>query len=104
MTPEQIDAVTNAWMWADQQTARYGPGLGLAALCVAISWTCSKTRGWRDKRAARRQLQHEHQQMARLTEAITQAPLIPTQPGQDQQLLDDCRQILHATEDRKKKP
>lgn len=94
MTPEQIDAATNGALWLHDQINTYGPGLALAALGVAFSWTCAKTGAWRkrrrDLRATRRQLRTERQQMARLSAAINNAPLIPTQPGHDQDALNTC--------------
>lgn len=96
MTPEQIDGLINAWVWVDRQVITYGPGLALAAGCIAAAWVSSKIRAWRDKRAARRQLRLERQQMARLSDAINNAPLIPTQPGQDEDLLDHCWNASNA--------
>lgn len=58
MTLEQYSAAVDAWVWIDQQIHMYGPGLALTAACIAISWTSSKIRAWREKRATRRQLQH----------------------------------------------
>lgn len=94
MTPAQIDAVTNGALWAYDQVTVYGPGLALAAAGVAAWRACSRINVWRkrrrDLRAARLQLQAERQQMARLAAAINNAPLIPTQPGHDQNALNTC--------------
>lgn len=96
MTPEQLSAAIDTWVWIDQQIRTYGPGLVLAAACVAAAWARSKARGWREQRAVRRQLHHERQQMARLSKAINDAPLIPTQRGQDDDLLDQCWNTWNA--------
>lgn len=37
MTPDHIDGLINAWVWADEQVQIYGPGLAVAAGCVAVS-------------------------------------------------------------------
>lgn len=84
MTLEQYSAVIDAWVWIDTQIDMYGPGLALTAVCIAISWTCSKIRAWRERR---RDL---HEQRAALRDAINQAPQIPTQPGHDDDLLTAC--------------
>lgn len=108
MTPEQIDTVTNTVLWLHDQVATYGPGLALTAACIAMSWVCAKVRGWRERRrdlrARRDALRAERQQMARLRDAINQAPLIPTQPGRDDDLLNACWDAWTADEPRKETP
>ncbi|WP_328336817.1 hypothetical protein [Streptomyces violaceus] len=107
MTREQVDAVTETGLWLHDQVATYGPGLALTAACIAASWTCAKVRGWRDRRRELRDrraaLRLERQQMARLRDAIDTAPLIPTQPGHDNDLLDACEAAWNA-DTRKEKP
>ncbi|PAZ15619.1 hypothetical protein CLM62_12540 [Streptomyces sp. SA15] len=50
MSPEQIDAATNAWIWAEDQAAIYGPGLALFAAGIAVSWACARAGRWRTRR------------------------------------------------------
>lgn len=57
MTPESIDGLINAWVWADTQIRIYGPGLAVAAGCIAASWTWAKVRGWRERRRSLRHLE-----------------------------------------------
>ncbi len=99
MTREQIDTVTDGLITTWQLVGTYGPGL-LAATIAGGCWITA--RHLRARRADRRQERLERQQMARLARAIETAPLIPTQPGQDQQLLASCNQILAATARREK--
>src|SRR5690606_9927702 len=93
--------------WAGDQVLPYGPGFALPAGCIAISAVCARNRDWRNHRrnirARREQLRHDRQQMARLRDAINQEPLIPTQPGTDQTLLDACEAAWN-TDTRKEKP
>jgi hypothetical protein len=93
--------------WAVDQVLLYGPGFALTAGCIAISAVCARIRDWRTHRrnirARREQLRHERQQMAHLSDAINQAPIIPTQPGTDQTLLDACEAAWN-TDTRKEKP
>jgi len=98
MTPEQIDTITNALVEVHAIVGEYGPGLVAAAVAGGCWMVASRIRA---RRTWRRQLQHERQQMARLAAASEAAPLIPTQPGQDNDLLNQCNQILAATDDRK---
>lgn len=58
MTPEILDGLTNAWVWAWSQTLIYGPGLAVAAGCVATSWACAKARDWRERRRSIRNLEN----------------------------------------------
>ncbi|MER5843249.1 hypothetical protein ABT099_23715 [Streptomyces prasinus] len=60
----------------------------------------------RNRQALRAQLRAERQQMARLRDAIEAAPLIPTQPGHDDDLLIACWDAWNAdsTEPRKETP
>jgi hypothetical protein len=86
--------------WAVDQVLLYGPGFALTAGCIAISAVCARIRDWRNHRrnirARREQLRHEREQMARLSKAINDAPLIPTQRGQDDDLLDQCWNTWNA--------
>jgi hypothetical protein len=99
MTPEQIDTITDGLITTWQLVGEYGPGLFAAAVAGGC-WVAAHR--IRERRAKRRQERLERQQMARLAHAIETAPLIPTQPGQDQQLLAACNQILAATARREK--
>lgn len=93
--------------WALDQVLIFGPGFAIIAGCIATSAVCARIRDWRAHhrtiRARREQLRHDRQQMARLRDAINQAPLIPTQPGTDQTLLDACWDAWN-TDTRKEKP
>ena len=93
--------------WAVDQVLLYGPGFALIAGCIAVSATCARIRDIRARRrnirTRREQLRHDRQHMARLSDAINQAPLIPTQPGTDQDLLDACWDAWN-TDTRKEKP
>lgn len=101
MTPEQIDTVTNGVINLHAFLDEHGPGLFAAAVAGGCWIVASRIRA---RRAWRRQLRLERQQMARLAAAIEAAPLTPTRPGQDNDLLAECNQILDATENRKEKP
>ncbi|GGW99086.1 hypothetical protein [Streptomyces chartreusis] len=98
MTPEQIDTVTNGLIKTWELVGEYGPGLFAAAVAggcwVAATRLAPRLRARREARRARtarrRQLLREVEQMARLARDIENAPLIPTQHGQDDQLLDAC--------------
>ncbi|OUD03353.1 hypothetical protein [Streptomyces swartbergensis] len=110
MTPEQLSAVIDAWVWVDQQATTYGPGLAVAA-GGWIAWKAARRsivhiQYRRQVAACRRQLRAERQQMARLRDAINNAPLIPTQPGHDDQLLTACWNAWNTDETgtRKEKP
>ncbi|WP_409469118.1 hypothetical protein [Streptomyces sp. HC307] len=107
MTPEQIDGLINAWVKVDNAIDTYGPGLFAAAVALATWWALRRAADYRARRrtirATRRQLQRERQQMARLAAAIQAAPLIPTQPGHDDNLLAQCWNAWNA-EPRKENP
>lgn len=98
MTPEQLSAVIDAWVWTDQQATTYGPGLAVAAT------------GWIAWQAIRRSAAHiRHRRTAnerrrRLWHASTRPPHIPTQPGRDDDLLSACEAAWEATHTRKEKP
>src|SRR5690606_16138924 len=93
--------------WAVDQVLLYGPGFALIAGCIAVSVTCPRIRDIlaprRHIRTRREQLRHDRQHMARLSDAINQAPRLPTQPGTDQDLLDACWDAWN-TDTRKEKP
>lgn len=108
MTPEQIDAATNAVVEVHAFLDQHGPGL-LAGAIPGIGWWLMSRREQRRARrraavTAARQQRLERRQMARLSKAIDEAPLIPTQPGHDAELLAKCNQILDATNNRKETP
>lgn len=86
--------------WAVDAVLTCGPGI---ALCTGIYLLLCVVERIRDRRAVRRQLRRERQQMARLRAAIDNAPLIPTQPGHDDELLDKCWAAWNA-QPRKEKP
>lgn len=44
MTPEQVDAVAHAYVWADNKVRTYGPGLAVASGLNAIWWTGRRIR------------------------------------------------------------
>lgn len=103
MTPEQIDTVTNAAINLHTLLDTYGPGI-LAGAIPGIGWWAIRRRQQRQaRRRAVTQQRLERQQMARLRAAIEAAPLIPTQPGHDQQLLEACWTAWNA-DTRKEKP
>lgn len=78
----------------------YWPGV---ALCVGAYMTFCVVAEVRDRRAVRRQLRAERQQMLRFARDIQNAPQIPTQPGSDNDLLDACEAAWN-TEPRKETP
>ncbi|MFH9574269.1 hypothetical protein ACH4MG_27475 [Streptomyces sp. NPDC017454] len=94
MTLDQLNTAINAWVWIDDQVSAYGPGLtvaaGLWAAARATRRTAAYIRYRRDVAARRQALAAERQQMTDLAAAIDTAPLIPTQPGHDDDLLADC--------------
>lgn len=75
-----------------------------AAARWATRWATTHIRHRRHVTEHRQQLLLEQQQMARLRDAIDQAPLIPTQPGQDDDLLNACWNAWKADTTRKEKP
>jgi hypothetical protein len=107
MTPEQLDMAINAWVWVDIKIGVYGPGLALAAGL----WAAARaTRGAvdhiayrRNVAARRRTLATERRQMTAASHAIDTAPLIPTQPGSDDDLLVACWNAWKA-QPREEKP
>lgn len=97
MTPEQLSAAIDAWVWIDQQATTYGPGLALAGAVVfarAIRRSVAHIRHRRAVTECRRRLWH----------ASTRAPHIPTQPGHDDQLLNACWDAWKADHPRREKP
>jgi hypothetical protein len=104
VSPETIDGFVNAGLWLTDTVDTYGPGLTAAAIAWAGWWARCRAADWRAERreiaVRRRQLADERQQMAHLRNAIDNAPLIPTQPGHDQQALNTCNAIWNATEAR----
>lgn len=105
--PEVINGLINAGAWLDMHIAAYGPGVAFAAT-VAIAWQALKRANHLVdellRQAARRgQIRDEQQQMADLSTAIDQAPLIPTQHGHDRQALDACQAMWNA-DSRKETP
>ncbi|MET9149996.1 hypothetical protein ABZX82_01755 [Streptomyces griseoflavus] len=86
MTLDHYAAIITAGAWIDQQIAMYGPGIALTAVLIAISWTCSKVRAWRERRRDARDWRAQLR-----TELAAQAAADDdTQPGHDDQLLADC--------------
>lgn len=104
VTPETINGLVNAWLWVADTVATYGPGLLAAGIACAGWWVRCKAVDYRERRrtvaALRRQLADERRQMAALSAAIDNAPLIPTRPGHDTAALDTCNAILRATQTR----
>jgi hypothetical protein len=99
VSPETIDGFVNAGLWLTDTVDTYGPGLTAAAIAWAGWWMHCRVVDYQARRreiaARRRQLADERQQMAHLRDAIDNAPLIPTQPGHDQQALDTCNAIYN---------
>lgn len=99
VSPETIDGLLTAGFWLIDVVDTYGPGLAAAAIAWAGWWALCRAADHRDRRrwnAAGREAADERQEMARLTAAIEAAPLIPTQPGHDQNALDTCNAIWNA--------
>lgn len=97
MTPEQIDTVTNGLINMHTFVDQYGPGILAGAIPGIGWWLMARRQARRERRrAAVAQQRLERQQMARLAAAIKAAPLIPTQPGQDDDLLDACWNAWNA--------
>ena len=94
MTAEQLSAVVDAWVWADEQIGTYGPGLVLAAAVLAIRHAIRRLR---DRAAYCRQIRHELQQ-------TRQTPHIPTQPGTDDDLLIACWDAWKANPRKENRP
>jgi hypothetical protein len=86
--------------WAVDFALTFGPGVALTAV-IYTAWSVIDR--IRDRAAYCRQLRHELQQTRHLAHAIEQAPLIPTQPGQDDDLLTACWDAWKA-QPRKEKP
>ena len=101
MTPAQIDTVTNGLINVHAWLDTWWPLLAAAAGLWATWWIARRLRA---ANARLRQIAREQQQMARIRAAIAAAPLIPTQPGHDDDLLDACWASWNATENRKEKP
>ncbi|MFE0794698.1 hypothetical protein [Streptomyces mutabilis] len=107
MTLEQLDTAINAWVWIDHQVGTFGPGIALTAGVWAAYRTARGATAYiryrRDVAARRHALAAERQQMHAASHAIDTAPLIPTQPGHDDDLLVECWNAWTA-EPRKEKP
>jgi hypothetical protein len=87
VTAEQLSAVVDAWVWADEQINTHGPGITLCAI-VCIAWSITGRIHRRLKRAA-------HHIDTILT------PADDTQPGSDDDLLIACWDAWKATDTRK---
>ncbi|GGV36674.1 hypothetical protein GCM10010293_40060 [Streptomyces griseoflavus] len=100
MTLDHYAAIITAGAWIDQQIAMYGPGLALTAVLIAIAWTCSRIRSWRERRRDARDWR------ARLRTELAAAEAAAdddTQPGIDDDLLAHCWDAWKA-QPRKEKP
>ena len=84
MSPEQLSAAIDAWVWIDQQATTYGPGLTVAA----GGWIA-----WKAARCIHRRLKHT----ARHIDTVL-ATTHDTQPGRDDQLLTACWDAWNTTD------
>ncbi|MFD5491546.1 hypothetical protein ACFWH4_01055 [Streptomyces sp. NPDC127091] len=89
--------------WYINLLATYGliPVIAVEAVACVAAWcglgaALHAAEQRRSRRALRAQLRTERQQMARLRDAITNAPQIPTQPGHDNDLLIACWDAWNA--------
>lgn len=108
MTPGRIDTVTDVLINLHDAVGQFGPGLVAAGAAWGV-WGMLRRRNARRARlralaAYRRQITRERQQMGHLRDAIEGAPLIPTQPGQDDDLLTACWDAWKADQPRKEQP
>lgn len=108
-SPETVNGLITAWLTISQFIDTAWPGMAaLAAVALALAWKALRranrlTDRIQQETAHRGQIRDEQQQMADLSNAIDQAPLIPTRHGCDRQALDACRAIWDA-DSRKETP
>lgn len=105
MTPEQIDTVTDGLITTWQLVGEYGPGLFAAAIAGGC-WIAARRIHERraHRRAMKARLQRERRLMKAAARELENAPVIPTLPGTDNELLAQCWNAWNATQDRKEKP
>lgn len=99
-SPEVIDGLINAWLTLSPHIDTYGPGV-LFVVTVVVTWRALNRAAryverTRQRAAAGQQLAAERQQLADLSAALDEAPLIPTRPGCDTDALDTCNAIWNA--------
>jgi hypothetical protein len=77
VTPEQVNGLVNAWLWAADTVATYGPGLAAAGIAWAGWWTRRRAADWRDRRREQRgirRLEHYANHPAHRTRKETDQP------------------------------
>lgn len=98
MSPEQIDAATNALINITAAVDAYGPGIAVAAGGAAVVWAGRRIHA----RITRRRQERRDRAHARWTQCHN-PPAIDTTAGHHSDDLNTCLQILDATA-RKEKP
>lgn len=98
--PDVVNALINAYAWADPHIATYGPGVVFVAV-FALAWRAlNRASRYVDRMRYRTALGHqlaaERREMTELSAALDEAPLIPTRHGHDQHALDTCQAIWDA--------
>lgn len=93
MSPDQIDAATNALVNLGAAVDTYGPGAAVSAGAAALAWTGRRIHA----RITRRRLEHRDRDAAWQTQCA-----VDTEAGNDTDDLHTCQQILDATETARK--
>jgi hypothetical protein len=97
VSPDQIDAATNAVVNLTAAVDTYGPGIGVSA--AALAWTGRRITG-----RIKRQRRARRDRAAAAWIQCTNPPRRQTAPGTDIRDLRTCQQILRATEAREETP
>lgn len=95
MSPDQIDAATNALINLTAAVDTYGPGIAVSASAAALAWTGRRIQA----HITRRRLERCDRNAAWQTQCA-----VNTEAGNDTDDLRTCNDILRATETREEQP
>lgn len=95
MSPDQIDAATNAVINLTAAVDTYGPGIAVSASAAVLAWAGRRIHA----RITRRRLEHRDRDAAWHTQCA-----VDTEAGNDTDDLHTCNASLHATETREEQP
>jgi hypothetical protein len=93
VSPDQIDAATNAVVSLTAAVDTYGPGIAVSVGAAVLAWTGRRIAA----RITRRRLENRDRDAAWQTQCA-----VDTEAGNDTDDLHTCLQILHATETARK--
>jgi hypothetical protein len=99
VSPDQIDAATNALVNVTAAVDTYGPGIGLTAVVAVILWAGRRITG----RITRRRRNRRDRAAAGWIQ-YANPPRRQTTHGTDADELRTCNAILRATETREEQP